>query len=462
MENKNTSAHSASQNNKGIQYTDIAVIGAGPVGLALTAWLLRDSPWQITLIDARLNTGFASSPSPHIATTPPHTPHPLYNRVDKIVATPPFVKEHLVRSQRMLALAAGSRMLLEDCEAWPENSTPISTIHVSQRHHFGRTLIRHSDYEIPALGYVVAYDDLLHSLSRIVHHYEQKQTDRLRFLSGSQVEHIETAETTDEKYPLTLTVQGLHASTVRAKLLIHAEGELFHQLLDNADVKHAAKNQFRDYEQTALLGTVSCNAARSHWAWERFTDEGPLALLPIKHTQAAHTNIFSLVWVGSPENCAHRMNLNDSDFLDELNRAFGQRMGKFESISGRHTHALHLRTAPIVTHQHRVAIGNAAQTLHPVAGQGFNLGLRDAYLLAQALQTNLSKTALEHYTSVRHQDRNRVIQLTDFLPRVFCTPSSTLKHMLGLGLFALDLIPIARHALAQQMMFGVRTPVKNT
>lgn len=400
------------------QHTDIAIIGAGPVGIALALWLLRDSPWHITLIDARL----------------PDTP---------------------IQDIRTLAISHGSRILLENIAAWPQQATPIQTIHVSQQGTFGRTLIRHNDYGYEALGYVIPYSTLLQTLEKALLE-RQTNTSRFNWWRGSQVTHV--AQTANES--LSLVITGQHAGTLAAKMVVHAEGNVYQQPAHAQDQTRQTpstieKHQQRDYQQTALISTVTCTTPYPFWAWERFTSEGPLALLPL--TASHNDQTWSLIWIGSPKTTEQRFNWSNAVFLENLSQAFGKRMGVFQTVEQRQCYPLSLYLAPTQVQGLRVAIGNASQTLHPVAGQGLNLGLRDAWCLAAAVHDQLNAQALTNFKQARLTDRQRTVMITDLLPRLFSTSQQPLKHILGTALTALDLIPPLRHQLAKQMMFGYRT-----
>ena len=197
---------------------------------------------------------------------------------------------------------------------------------------------------------------------------------------------------------------------------------------------------------------TGCSWPLPGWAWERFTDEGPLALLP--HQDHGVTG-YALVWCCAPEQAQRRLALPDDLFADELGRAFGTRMGRFTLVGKRHAFPLGLNAAP-VTVQHRVvAVGNAAQTLHPVAGQGLNLGLRDAAVLARELARGTGLEAIANFMTARAQDRKLTIGLTDAMARAF-VGGGPLQPLLGLGLATLDLVKPARLLLADLMMFGRR------
>ncbi|WP_217588286.1 UbiH/UbiF/VisC/COQ6 family ubiquinone biosynthesis hydroxylase [Burkholderia sp. GbtcB21] len=382
---------------------DLAIVGAGPVGLALAGWLARRSATQhasIALIDAREPAASMNDP-------------------------------------RAIAVSHGSRVLL-DTLAWPADATPIEHIHVSQRGHFGRTLIDRDEHDLAALGYVVRYGSLVQALAGAVH------GTRVDWLTST------TARAPQQDADgVTLTLDGPQGErTLRARIVINAEGGLFHE--QQAD---AGKHR-RDYGQTALVGTVTVSAPRPNVAWERFTHEGPLALLPLGGPRQAD---YALVWCCTPDEAARRAALPDDAFLRELGRAFGERMGRFVAIAGRASFPLGLNAAQTLVSGRVAIVGNAAQTLHPVAGQGLNLGLRDAHTLVDALSAQgFDATALATFNARRALDRRFTIGATDTLARLFTIDAGPLPLLRGAALTALEFVPPLKKAIARQMMFGQR------
>jgi 2-octaprenyl-6-methoxyphenol hydroxylase len=237
--------------------------------------------------------------------------------------------------------------------------------------------------------------------------------------------------------------------TIRARVLVNAEGGLYKESDAGTDVKNS-----RDYGQTAIVGTVSVSSPQANVAWERFTREGPIALLPCGGARQAD---YSLVWCCTPDEAARRAQLPDDAFLAELGAAFGDRMGRFTRIAGRAAFPLGLNALNVLVDRHTVAIGNAAQTLHPVAGQGLNLGLRDAHALCDVLSANgPTEVALALFAQRRALDRRMTIGATDTLARLFTIDFPPLAVMRGLALSGLELLPPLKTLLARQMMFGQR------
>lgn len=378
----------------GMTSVDIAIAGAGPVGLALAAMLVARgvSAERIALIDGK--TAEAASQDP-----------------------------------RSIALSWGSHELLKQIHAWPSTATAITQIHVSRRGSFGRTFIDCAEHQVPALGYVCRYGDVVRALSAALDNAGVVQHRPARVID---------AEENDSQVILSLSDD----QQISTALFVQAEGGVFGT--------QTHKEIHRDYQQMAIVANVSSDGRIAGRAFERFTEEGPLALLPDR-------DAYSLVWCVRPEHGETLLALPDTDFLQALQQAFGHRVGRFTQIGPRHSYPLGLNAQP--AHSPRsVAIGNAAQTLHPVAGQGLNLGLRDAAVLAKALAHNPTIAGLRQFEQERRGDRGLTLRLTDLMARIFASGAdqSLSQSLLGLSLGMIDLMPPARRALSEQMMFGWR------
>jgi 2-octaprenyl-6-methoxyphenol hydroxylase len=377
---------------------DVAICGAGPVGMALAAMLARRGVpgSRIALIDGKSLGQAISDP-------------------------------------RSIALAWGSRLLLEDVGAWPglaSSATAIHQIHVSRRGHLGRSVMDRAEHDLDALGYVARYGDVVDALARAC---ERAGVQVLRPLRVTGI---------DER-PDGVQLRLDDGRTLLARIAVQAEGGVFGEQAD--------KTGTRDYGQTAVIARVSTSAPIAHRAFERFTDEGPLALLP---QDGADGHRYALVWCVQPQRARHLLDLGEDAFLRELDEAFGERLGRFTKVSQRVAFPLGLNTDPRATAR-TVAIGNAAQTLHPVAGQGLNLGLRDAAVLARLLSREMTPQAIDRFAVEREGDRGMVIRATDTMARVFAD-KGPLQPLFGLALAALDTVKPARMLLAELMMFGRR------
>ena len=374
---------------------DVAICGAGPVGLALAGFLVRRgiAGARIALIDGK-SLGQA------------------------------------ITDPRSIALSWGSAQLLQEVGAWPLAAMPIHEIHVSRRGQLGRSLMQREDHDVPALGYVTRYGAVVDALAKVG---EQAGVLTLR----------PARVTSLDEQPDAALLHLDDGSTVRARVAVQAEGGLF-----GAQDQRARS---RDYEQSAVIARVTTSMPIAHRAFERFTDEGPLALLP---EDGADGHQYALVWCMRPERAQAILALDDTRFLTQLGEAFGARLGAFTKVSSRSAFPLGLNAEARATAR-TVAIGNAAQTLHPVAGQGLNLGLRDAAVLARQLARGIDPEAIARFKEDRAGDRRTTIGLTDTMARAFTIPGP-LQPLLGLGLAALDLTRPARTLLADLMMFGRR------
>jgi len=374
---------------------DVAICGAGPVGLALAAFLARRGVpgSRIALIDGKSLGQAISDP-------------------------------------RSIALSWGSVQLLDEAGAWPLPATAIHQIHVSRRGQLGRSLMDRTEHGLPALGYVTRYGAVVDALAR------RCDAAGVAVLRPARVQSL-------DETPAGALLALDDGRRVRAQVAVQAEGGIFGQ--------QDGRARSRDYEQTAVIARVTTDLPIPHRAFERFTDEGPLALLP---EDGPDGHQYALVWCVHPERAGAVLGLDDATFLAQLGDAFGTRLGSFTKVSPRVAFPLGLNAEARATAR-TVAIGNAAQTLHPVAGQGLNLGLRDAAVLARQLARGATSAAIGRFLEERAQDRKLTIGLTDTMARAF-TGSKPLQPLLGLGLAALDLARPARLLLADLMMFGRR------
>lgn len=400
----------------------IAVIGAGPVGLALALQAARALPdSQVTLFDAR--------------------------PADKDVSGDP----------RTLALSLGSVQLLERLGAWrAELAQPILEVHVSQQppamlpilgDWFGEPelRIRAIDEAVPLLGAVLSYGSITAKLQKVWLEAEAAEPKRLHGRFGQAVAALKNLE------------RGVEVDAgiaERFDLAIVAEGGVFADAAPRAPALQDRRSTIRhDYRQTAWVGQVTFEATAGRpngVAFERFTRHGPAALLPLKGGGAG------LVWCVASADDPVR-GLDDAQRVTVLNSIFHAATGRIASISPLKDFALGLNAERTLTDGRIVRIGNAAQTLHPVAGQGLNLGLRDAFELVHSLSRNPDVDAvLRKLEWQRGPDRWAMIAATDFLARSFTWKVPGAGAARGLGLAALQRLGPVKSALARQMMFGSR------
>lgn len=377
---------------------DIAIIGAGPVGTAL-AVALRDSGLKIVLLEAR--------------------------KAEQLNADP-----------RALALSYGSRLLLDKLGVWKQIAqvSSIKTIHVSQKKTSGYTLLHASEMKVPALGYVLPYPALQAAL-----HQALMQTSAT-YLDCANVSRLEKSA---DGATLFYQHDGKEF-TLQTRLAVVADGG---KLLETT---HPPK--VREYDQSAVIAHITCVNPQPNTAFERFTAQGPVALLPYRDG-------YEIVWTGSHEQAQEMLQWDDAKFLAELQQHFGDAVGNLLTVGKRSSFPLRLKRAPATTLAHTVLIGNAAQTLHPVAGQGFNMGVRDAWELARiilrAQPAALGSAAmLADYQKARCADRNAGISFTDGLVRLFSNDLPILNQGRGWALSLLDRLPLAKQFVAKRMMFG--------
>jgi 2-octaprenyl-6-methoxyphenol hydroxylase len=375
---------------------DVLIVGGGPVGAA-AALALGGRGLAVGLVEAR---------APQVAQADP----------------------------RPIALSHGSRLILERLGVWErlQPATPIERIHISQRGGFGRAQLDAAEAGLPALGYVVDYGALAGVLAGAL-------------------------ESRDDCHVIRAAVNTVHGGQDAAQVGIASEaGQVSARLIVLAEggALTAARMQTRDYNQSVVTARVASAAPHRNVAYERFTPQGPLALLPMDERLA-------LVWTTTPARAQQLCELSDPEFLVALQEAFGSRLGAFSQTSARTSFPLVLRVAGRMTEPRMVALGNAAQTLHPVAGQGLNLGLRDAWELAETVRAcdrdGLGTAAqLQTYESRRRIDRGSGIRFTDALVRLFSNDIAPLRLARGLGLAALGAAPPVKDFVVRRMTFGTR------
>ena len=336
---------------------------------------------------------------------------------------------------RTLALSHGSRLILDRLGVWEKlaDVTPITRIHISQRGALGVTRLSAAELDVPALGYVLPYAALTAALKQAL------REANIAVEYGVAVDRIQSAADA-------ATLHTADGRTLTAPLVAVADG---------GRGEEAPKPRFeRDYDQMAVVCDVQTELPHASQAFERFTPEGPAALLP-------KGDRYALVWTASNADAERIAALPDGEFLAALQRHFGGRQGLFLHAGPRKTFPLRLAWTGSEAAERVVRIGNAAQTLHPVAGQGFNIGLRDAWELASLCgdtphEALGSAAMLATYARGRRSDVLGGLGFTDFLVRTFSNDIAPLRHARGLGLLALEALPPLKRFVARRMMFGAR------
>ena len=337
--------------------------------------------------------------------------------------------------RRTLAIAYGSQQILAGLGAWPDPAdvTPITRIHVSQRGRFGQTVLTAEEAAVPALGYVLRYNALVAAQAKAL-----AAMPGVTVVTGATV----TAVTPGEAVATVTWQQEGQARTLATHLAVLADGG---RALTTATFGVPRE---QPYAQVALVAKVSTDQPHEGLAYERFTPQGPLALLPFE-------DHYALVWTGTLLVVEGLLALSEAAFLARLQEAFGHRAGQFLTVTARSHFPLTLKVVREVTRPHVLCIGNAAQTMHPVAGQGFNLGLRDAAALVAEATGELGGTdMLGRYRTRRQRDRRVGIAATHALVSGFSNDWPGWTQLRGQALNAMNLWPWSRRALSRLMMFG--------
>jgi len=395
---------------------DIVIAGGGMVGISLALHLGQLLPENIRIL---LVEGYPF-PEPNGAKAPDY--HPSFDA-------------------RSTALSYSTQLIYEQLGLWQDLVQwlcPIETIHVSSRGHFGSALLNAQDYGWPALGYVVENAWLGQALASALH-----AQGRIEVMSPARVERVEPA---GSGVRLTLAggsdQQGDSNQQIEAALLVVADGAdsgLRAQLGVLASEK--------PYGQRALIANIATAQPHGGCAYERFTDEGPLALLPLGAAPGAE-NRSALVWTLPPARAEQLLACDEAEFLADLQARFGYRLGRLRQVSERHCYPLTLVEAAEQVRQGIVVMGNAAHALHPVAGQGFNLALRDVAELARCVAASVAAgrspgdlASLQDYERAQRADQERTIGFSDKGPALFMQSDPVLGLGRDMALMGLDLLP---------------------
>lgn len=363
--------------------------------------------------------------------------------VTLIEATAPGDRGHPGYDGRAIALAEGTCQQLAAINLWPalrDCATPITHVHVSDRGHAGFVTLNAEDYGVAALGNVVELHDVGQRLFALL-----KRAPGITLRCPAKVNHVSRSQ-----QQVTVTLDS--GEQLEGALLVAADGARS-PLAASCGIQW----QTDDYQQIAVIANVSTQLPHHGRAFERFTQYGPLALLPMSGGRC------SLVWCHPREQQAQVDSWSADEFLRQLQSAFGWRLGKFTQVGRRVSYSLALQTATQHINHRLALVGNAAQTLHPIAGQGFNLGLRDVMSLAETLATAQRQqqdvgafAVLQHYQQRRQPDRQTTIGITDGLVRLFANRYAPLVVGRSLGLMAMDNLPLMRNLLAERTLGWVK------
>ncbi len=407
---------------------DLIIIGGGLAGASL-ACALKNSALKIALVEAfALNTN--SQPS---------------------------------YDDRTVALSYGSRCIFGSMGLWSSlapYAEAINTIHISDRGHFGVTRLTKEQEGVEALGYVLENRAIGQQLYADIGDGHSNKEGGITLFCPAQLKTLQQ----DKQQVSVEILTGEMRLKLSAKLLVAADGN------NSQVVKLLAIGSSRqNYDQVALITNVTPGNKHNNVAYERFTDTGPLAILPMLQNRC------SVVWTLDPLQADTLYALDEADFLQQLQQRFGYRLGQFKKVGKRQLYPLFLQSATQMIHGRVALIGNAAHSVHPVAGQGFNLALRDVALLSELIVDSLhdssfepsidslidsGRTAvdigrqamLQRYADLREDDIRRVYRFTDILVKTFSNNITALAHLRSLSLLMVDVVPDIKHQLATQSM----------
>jgi 2-octaprenyl-6-methoxyphenol hydroxylase len=383
---------------------DILIVGGGLVGNCL-ALALKDTGLRIALIEANSREELHHSPA----------------------------------GDRALALSAGTIYLLQALNAWDgvkSKATAIKTIHISDKGHFGKTRLSAKKQNVDALGYVIRARDIETHLADLVSQTEITQISPARvigLISGTESVNISLK-------------QQQQSATLTAKLLVGADG-------GQSSIRNLLEIplQKTEYGQTALVTTIKTSLSHNNVAFERFTSSGPLAILPTNDEEC------SVVWTRTHEDAENLQSMQEDEFIAQLQDCFGYSLGTITLTAPRIAFPLSLIRAEKMVSGRAVIIGNAVHQLHPVAGQGFNLGIRDVALLAEMLIKQQKADVgdakfLNEYAKARQKDHDQTIGFTDNIVKLFSTDWLPIAATRSISLAVLDHIPLAKSILAKHAM----------
>ena len=385
---------------------DILIGGGGVAGNCL-ALALKDTGLNIAIIEASTRDQLHNSPA----------------------------------GDRALALSAGTVKNLQALNAWKDieaHATAIKDIHISDKGHFGKARLSAKKQAVEALGYVISARDIESNVASLVEQAKIKQ-----FCPARVVGIMPGLDSVN-----VCLKQNGQSINLSAKLLVGADG-------GQSSVRNLLEipQQLTEYGQTALVTTVKTSIPHNNVAFERFTESGPLAVLPTSNDEC------SIVWTRTHEQAEDLMSTNEQDFIDQLQNCFGYHLGALTLTAPRRAFPLTLIRAETMLAGRTVIIGNAVHQLHPVAGQGFNLGIRDVMQLAEMLIAQVQKNYdvgetgfLKQYEQLRQKDHDHTIGFTDNVVKIFSTDWLPVAAARSISLAVMDHIPLAKSILSKHAM----------
>jgi 2-octaprenyl-6-methoxyphenol hydroxylase len=395
---------------------DIAIIGGGMVGISLALLLAQQQRWKVLVLESQpINQGQIPEYSPSF-------------------------------DARSTALSWSSRCVFERLGVWPkiqQHAQPISTIHVSDKGHMGLTRLQAQEAGVEALGYVVENSWLGAVLM------QQLANTNVQLVGDAKIQSIQPKS---QSMQLTATIDNT-SQEINTQLLVVADGA------DSACAKMLGiHQQQKDYGHSAIIANLSLEKAHQAIAYERFTDQGPMALLPLADYKNSARS--ALVWTQPNHQAQALMAADNGIFINQLQLRFGDRLGQFSQVGKRLSYPLVQTVSEEQVRRRLVIAGNAAHSLHPVAGQGFNLSLRDMESLVRRLAQNPINSdageleALLDYQNQRIQDQRNTLLFTNGLSKLFGLSSPAVALGRNSGLLMMDLVPSLRNQFAH---FGMGT-----
>ena len=379
----------------------IAIIGGGPVG-AIFALLNNSQTSKIFLLESNSQ---------------------IQTKSDK----------------RALALSSGTKFILQKIDVWNDleaGLTPIKTIHTSQKGTFGRSLMEAKEFGQEALGYIISYGDLLKALQKKISHSKNIEA----FYNAKVLSFVSKEETQNLIFKYKSKEKSLNCD-----LLVLADGGSSE--INGINIERSNKS----FEHSALVTHVETDIPHVNIAYERFTNMGPMALLPNLNGQ------YSLVWTGPNDDIERLNQLDNSKFLIELQKHFGDRVGNFKLSDKRITFPLRQSYILKYPQENIAIIGNSAQIIHPVAGQGLNTGIRDALILADCIKKDVNleiKLMIRKFNRMRKKETKDILWFTDSLVTLFSNDIIGVNKIRGMALSFLDLIPPIKKKFVKKMSYG--------
>jgi len=437
---------------------DLIIVGGGLAGASLAVALMSQLAGGVSAKTVS-HAGQKAGRKPDLKSTRKY-------RVAVVEAYAPDDDLQPSYDDRSIALSWGSRLIYQQIGVWPvlaPHVEAIESIHISDRGHFGVTRLTAQQEGVEALGYVVENRPVGAELFRVMSKAQHAQDDPAVKLDLYCPAQLAALSQDDDRVSIELKLPddrqsgqaaGQEPSTIslQADMLVAADG-------NNSRVLKLLNigSSRQDYKQSAVITNITPGRSHANVAYERFTETGPLAMLPMRDNRC------SVVWTLPPDEAARLYAIDEETFRQQLQQAFGFRLGEIRKVGKRAVYPLFLQSASEMVHGRVAILGNAAHSVHPVAGQGFNLALRDVALLTDLIDRSWQQQAatgggidvrqiLDDYARLRSEDIQQVYRFTDTLVKLFSNAISPLAHARSCGLLLVDLVPDIKHTLAAHSM----------